>query len=175
MHTQRSWTAHWIEPAQETVSREESYSLREMFVEGKRPPEPGAPEERLWPVHILKRSFTIEKPVVKATLFMTARGLYGSTLNGVAVTDAIFTPDYTSYKHLIMYQVYDITDLLHAGTNVWGASLADGWFAGRISTQGNSAQYGDRLSLLREIEIVYAALCVFRYSDWREAGSPSCR
>ena len=170
MHTQRSWTAHWIEPAQETVSREASYSLREMFIEGKRPPEPGAPETRLWPVHILKRAFDIEKPVVKATLYMSARGLYGSTLNGSAVTDAIFTPDYTSYEHIIMYQVYDITDLLHVGANVWGATLADGWFAGRISTQGNSAQYGDRLSLLGEIELVYAdgtSELVGTDSSWR--------
>ncbi len=155
MHTQRSWTAHWIEPAQETVSREASYSLREMFIEGKQPPEPGAPETRLWPVHILKRAFKVEKPLAKATLYMSARGLYGSTLNGAAVTDAIFTPDYTSYEHIIMYQVYDVTGLLREGVNVWGATLADGWFAGRISTQGNSAQYGDRLSLLGEIELVY--------------------
>lgn len=156
MHIQRSWTAHWIEPAQETVSREACYSLREMFIEGKQPPEPGAPEARLWPVHILKRSFCIDKPVAKATLYMSARGLYGCAVNGAAVTEAIFTPDYTSYEHIIMYQAYDITDLLHGGVNVWGATLADGWFAGRISTQGNSAQYGDRLSLLGEIEVVYA-------------------
>ena len=156
--TQRNWTAGWIEPAQQSTTPEPAYSLYEMFVLHAEPPAWTPPETRLWPVKLMKRSFALAegKAVERAVLHMTARGVYQAYMNGELVSDALFAPDYTTYDHLLMYQSYDVTGLLREGGNVWGVALADGWYAGRISQQGNSAQYGERLGILGELEVTYA-------------------
>ncbi|WP_322151163.1 family 78 glycoside hydrolase catalytic domain [Paratractidigestivibacter sp.] len=155
--TQRTWTAGWIEPAQESTTPEPAYSLYEMFVLHAEPPAWTPPETRLWPAKLMKRGFVVaDKPVRRATLHMTARGVYQAYVNGELVSDALFAPDYTTYDHLLMYQTYDVSGLVRAGENVWGVILADGWYAGRISQQGNGAQYGDRLSIMGELEVEYA-------------------
>ncbi len=154
---ERTWTAAWIEPKQESTTPEPAYSLYEMFVLHAEPPAWTPPETRLWPVKLMKRAFelTCGKEVAHAELHMTARGVYQAYLNGELVSDTLFAPDYTSYDHLLMYQTYDVTGLVREGGNVWGVALADGWYAGRISQQGNGAQYGDRLSILGELEVTY--------------------
>lgn len=155
MSCMRAWKARWIEPAQQEVSEEPSYSLYDMFVLHRPAPDAGDPCSRLWAPRVMKRAFSIDRPIAKATLFMTAHGVYLPYVNGKLATEAVFAPDYTSYDKLMMYQAYDVTELMRAGTNVWGATLADGWYAGRISTQGNSRQYGNRLALFGELELRY--------------------
>lgn len=65
---------------------------------------------------------------------MTAHSIYRAKINGKDVTDALFTPDNTSYSKVLMYQEYDVTALL-AEDNVWSVVVADGWYAG-ISVNG---------------------------------------
>lgn len=155
MSTTRTWQASWIEPVQEDVTEEPEFTLAQMFEGDGTLPEQAPVEERLHPSPLLKRVFTAKEPVAKATLYITARGLYKATLNGVNVTEAQFTPDFTDYAKILMYQTYDVTDLVREGTNVWGIVLADGWYAGRIAVQGDSAQFGKRLSVLGELELEY--------------------
>ena len=155
MAHRKAWAARWVEPAQEPVTKEPAFSLDDMF-SGKEAPEPTPPEARLWPPKLLKRGFEVPKPVRRAELAITARGLYLATINGRRVTEALFTPEFTSYDKIILYQTYDVTGLLRQGGNVWGIVLADGWYAGRVSTQGNSAQFGDRLSVIGELRLDYA-------------------
>lgn len=156
MREPRAWRAHWIEPVQEDVVEEPPFSLADMFTPGAKMPEPTPPEERLHPSPLLKRVFTVRGQVMRAMLHITAHGLYQARINGSLVTDAIFTPDFTSYEKILMYQIYDVTDLVREGENVWTVVLADGWWAGRISVQGDSRQFGKRLALLGELELTYA-------------------
>lgn len=148
------WQGKWIEPQQETTRKEPMFTLEEMF-SGKTAPQ--APvEERLLPVQFLKRVFESApgKKIEKAQLTMTAHGIYQVKLNGQQITEALFTPDYTSYEHFLQYQTYDVTDYL-AEKNVWTVLVADGWYAGRVSVNGGSAQFGDRLGILGELVITY--------------------
>lgn len=106
------WQGKWIEPQQEATHKEPMFTLEEMF-SGKTAPQ--APvEERLLPVQFLKRVFESApgKKVEKAQLTMTAHGIYQVKLNGQQITEALFTPDYTSYEHFLQYQTYDVTDYL---------------------------------------------------------------
>ncbi|WP_099224530.1 alpha-L-rhamnosidase [Listeria costaricensis] len=148
----RVWQAKWITSPEGEIKPEKAFSLKEMF-EGAGQMETEPVEERLRPpAYFIKRFSLPEKEVVAAFLHITARGIYEAKLNGRAVTDACFAPDYTSYQHYLQYQTYEITDLL-AEENSWSVVLADGWYGGRISVQGGSAQFGDRLSFLGEIEL----------------------
>jgi alpha-L-rhamnosidase len=105
---------------------------------------------------LVRKSFNIDlKKIEKARLYITAHGLYHAKINGQKITEAEFTPDYTSYSNYLQYQTYDVLPYLCKGENVLGVILADGWYAGRISVPGGSAQFGNRLGLLAQLEITY--------------------
>lgn len=154
----RAWHARWIEPAQPDVLDEPEFSLAQMFSGAKIEQEP--PEKRLHPSRLLKRAFTLDAAahggIARATLRSCARGIYEAALNGERVSEDLYAPGYTSYAKLLEYQTYDVTGLVREGENVWCAVLADGWWAGRISTPGGSAQFGRRLAYLGELEVAYA-------------------
>ncbi|NKQ58394.1 family 78 glycoside hydrolase catalytic domain [Amycolatopsis sp. K13G38] len=105
------------------------------------------------PAPILSHDLAIRPGVVSARLYATAHGVYEATLNGQRVGDQLLAPGWTSYRHRLRYQTYDITPLLVEGTNSLDVVLGNGWFRGRIR---RSAPYGDRLGLLAQVEIVYA-------------------
>ena len=50
--------------------------------------------------------------VKKATLTITALGLYEAEINGKKVGDALFTPGFTYYPTHLYYQTYDVTGML---------------------------------------------------------------
>ena len=62
-----------------------------------------------------------------------------------------------SYRHRLRYHTYDVTDLLRAGDNAIGVTVADGWFRGHVGFDGGHRNlYGERLGLLAQLEIRYA-------------------
>ena len=50
-------------------------------------------------------------------------------INGQIVSDAILAPEMTVARDHILYQTYDVTDLIVAGENALGAIVGDGWYA----------------------------------------------
>ncbi|MBI3957371.1 MAG: glycoside hydrolase family 78 protein [Chloroflexi bacterium] len=108
------------------------------------------------PAPLLRREFATSGPVAAARLYITARGLYEARINGQPITDALFTPGWTSYGKRLQYQVYDVTDLLQEGNNALSVMLGDGWYRGRLGWEGKRNLYGDKLGLLAELHIRYA-------------------
>ncbi|MGY1747689.1 glycoside hydrolase family 78 protein [Modestobacter sp. SYSU DS0511] len=104
-------------------------------------------------VALLRREFTIDRPVVRARLYATAQGVYEAELNGAVVGDHVLAPGWTSYRHRLRYQTYDVTDQLSEGPNVLGAQLAEGWFAGYLGFTGGRNWYGDRTGVLLQLEV----------------------
>ena len=112
--------------------------------------------EQATDVQLLRTEFDLpDVPVTSARVYATARGLYELELGGNAVGDHQLAPGWTDYADRIQYQTYDVTDLLQPGTNVLGAQLAKGWFAGRIA-QAGSERYGTTPSLLAQLRIELA-------------------
>ncbi len=118
----------------------------------------------------LRTTFAVEAPVQSARAYVTSRGLYALELNGQPVTDWLFTPGWTAYDQRLQYQTYDVTTLLQPGQNAVGATLADGWFRGRIGPR-----YGQQLALLAQIVITYAdgrVQVVGSDLSWKAAAGP---
>jgi alpha-L-rhamnosidase len=84
------------------------------------------------PARYLRKSFAVNKKIKKATAYTTALGLYELRLNGNKVGDDYFLPGWTDYNKRLYYQTFDITERLQEGENVFGAIIADGWYAGYI-------------------------------------------
>ena len=105
------------------------------------------------PPPYVRSEFTLDKPVVRATAYVTARGLYALYLNGSKVGEDYFSPEYTDYFTRIQYRTYDVTDMLHQGANAAGAIIGEGWFSGRIGWLEARGLYGDHNSVLAQIEV----------------------
>jgi alpha-L-rhamnosidase len=88
------------------------------------------------PGPLLRKDFTLRDGIAKARLYVTALGVYEASLNGKAVGDEVMAPGWTSYRHRLRYQIFDVTEMVQAGPNVLGAMLGDGWFRGRLGFGG---------------------------------------
>ncbi|WP_029192775.1 family 78 glycoside hydrolase catalytic domain [Paenibacillus harenae] len=104
---------------------------------------------------MFRRSFELKGAVKKARLYATALGLYELELNGQRVGDCYFTPGWTSYKHSVQTQTYDVTGLVTDGSNAIGAMLGNGWYKGNLTWNDQKCVYGERLALLLQLRVVY--------------------
>src|SRR2546423_1143411 len=103
-------------------------------------PDPGAPV-------ILRKRRNTDRPLRSARLSVTALGIFECRINGEVVGDEVLAPGWTSYRHRLPYSTFDVTDLLRPGVNVIEATVAEGWYRGRVGFQGKAAHYGTRLAL----------------------------
>lgn len=108
-----------------------------------------------YPVDCFRKSFTVEKCVKKARLYITACGLYEARLGGKRIGDFIMAPGYTDYRKRVQYQTYDVTSMLCEGENELTVQLADGWYRGSCGANGIVNQYGTETKLLAQLEIEY--------------------
>ncbi len=127
------WTAHWVAP-----------------VEAEDRP------ARQRPVHQLAGAVEVPDGVVRARLHATAHGLYEAFLDGERVGDAELTPGWTAYRSRLAVQTYDVTDLVHPGTNVLGVLLSDGWWRGQNSVARRVDDYGATTAVLAQLVITLA-------------------
>ena len=107
------------------------------------------------PSQFIRIPFKLDKPVKKARVYATAHGIYEMEVNGVKPDDRKFAPENTTYKKVLQYQTYDVTQYLKSGKNVIGITVADGWWAGRVGTTGDCCQYGDKVGILLDGVIEY--------------------
>ena len=127
------------------------------------------------PVQLFRKAFELKKKIKRARLYATARGLYEATINGKNATTAIFTPGWTSYNKRLQYQTYDVTDLLAKGENAIAVKLGDGWFRGNMGFFGERNQYGEKTSLLVQLEIIYEngkTETIISDQSWKTATGP---
>jgi alpha-L-rhamnosidase len=132
------------------------------------------------PCAVLRRTFELEGPVRAARLYATALGVYEAELNGAPIGDQVLAPGWTPYDRRLRYQTYDVTELLHEGMNEFTATLADGWYRGRLGWEGGRAFYGERLALLAQLEVVMADGTVLTVATeaagtWQAAPGPTLR
>ncbi|MEV4147122.1 family 78 glycoside hydrolase catalytic domain [Amycolatopsis sp. NPDC049691] len=93
------------------------------------------------PAPLLRKSFTVSKPVASARLLTTALGLQETHLNGAKVGGEVLAPGWTDYTKRLQYRVSDVTRQIRTGENVLGALVGNGWYAGSIGIAG-SQKYG---------------------------------
>ena len=134
---------------------------REHLTDGRTEGTPGSLFSRQQPTPLLRKEFTISKPVKRATLYATALGNYEARLNGKKVGDHKLAPGWINTEKRVLYQTHDVTGLVRPGANALAAMLADGWF--RIRKRGDffgSAERvtpgpGRRARFLGQLEIEY--------------------
>ncbi|KJK65254.1 alpha-L-rhamnosidase [Aspergillus parasiticus SU-1] len=93
--------------------------------------------------------------ISRARLYITSLGVYRAFINGQVVGDQCMAPGWTSYRHRLNYQVFDVTDLLNpSGPNVIAVEVGEGWYATRLGFRGGRRKlYGDKLAVLAQLEV----------------------
>ena len=127
------------------------------------------------PSPMMRKAFEVKGTVASARLYVTALGLYEASINGQRVGDAWYRPGWTDYSKRLNYQTYDVTEQIKTGTNVIGAVLGDGWYAGRVAGIDRALIYGDHPALLAQLEITLtdgSTVCIGTDDTWRWQTGP---
>lgn len=101
-----------------------------------------------------RKRFECGKEVKSARLYVTALGIYEFMLNGKKVGNDYFAPGFTSYRHQLQYQTYDITDMLQKD-NEAVVIVGGGWAVGAFTYKLRNRVYAKRQALLCEMRITY--------------------
>ncbi len=132
------------------------------------------------PPVLFRRTFEMAAAgkVEQARLYVTAHGVYTAEINGRRVGDHVLAPGWTSYKHRLRYQTFDVTSLVVAGAaNVIGATVAEGWYSGHLGFHGGRRRiWGDDVAFLAQLEVRYAdghIETVTTDADWRWTSGPT--
>ena len=118
--------------------------------------EPGYKEDSVMrPSPLFRKEFSANKKIISAIAYITAHGLYEAQINGRRISDAYFTPGWTSYSKRLQYQVYDVTNMISKGNNAIAVSLGNGWYRGVIGFSNNHDVYGKDIAVLFQLDITY--------------------
>ena len=146
------WQATWIGLGAHP-SAPLSDSSSDLYHSSHLEPDPDTTTLDLPPSPYLCSLFTLPRPIRRARLYVTARGLYELHLNGQKVGDAALSPGWTDYTKRVPYQTYDVTPLLHVGENAVVAILGAGWFSGYLGFGGQNKHYGPAPELLIQLRV----------------------
>lgn len=101
-----------------------------------------------------RKEISCQKKIKRANIYSTALGIYEINLNGKKVGEDYFAPGFTSYKHQLQYQVYDVTGQLEK-MNELIVIVGGGWAVGAFTYKRRNRVYAKRQSLLCEMHIEY--------------------
>ncbi len=97
-----------------------------------------------------QRSFSVKDNIKKATLSISAMGVYRARLNGKRLGRQVLTPGLTSYSSRIQYQSFDVTAELKAENTV-DITVAPGWGVGTYNHHSNVGLYASEVSTVAEL------------------------
>jgi len=80
------------------------------------------------PAPLLRKEFTIGKPVVRARLHVAGLGYALTSINGARLEDQALDPPWTNFEKRILFRTHDVTAALTEGANCLGITLGNGWF-----------------------------------------------
>lgn len=117
-------------------------------------PQPAADPLQI-PSPFLRKAFQVSKPVAKARVYASAKGLYVLSIDGKRVGNELLAPGWTDYRKRVDYQTYDVTKMLKPGDNAVGIVLGNGWYCGHVGLTGGD-NYGTNPEGIVQLEIQYA-------------------
>jgi hypothetical protein len=127
---------------------------------------------------LLRRSFTLDKPVRHAVLCLSGLGCYDLSVNGRAAAPALMNPGWTDYARTVLYNTIEVTDLLRPGTNVLGVQLGGGMY----DVQARTGRYAKWIGsfgapkLIAQLRIVHTdgeEAWIVSDDQWRVRSGPT--
>ena len=124
---------------------------------------------------LLRKEINVTKKIIKATTHVTGLGYYEFYINGQIVGDYVLSPAKTLYIKSILYDTFDVTQLLKKEKNSLGIMLGNGWFNPIKKWWSWHMQwFGDKRAYL-QMHIEYAdgtSEVVVSDESWKSAPGP---
>lgn len=118
--------------------------------------EVAGPEDRRLPARMLRREFSVDKKVTRATAYLCGLGLSELYLNGVKIGYHVLSPALSEYPKRVFYVTHDVTARIRRGRNALGVWLGNGrYYAPRTTVPTGTTTYGFPKMLL-QVEVDYA-------------------
>jgi alpha-L-rhamnosidase len=144
----------WSEPANFSMGLLESSDWQARWI-GLDETVTNTNDSRRLPARMLRKEFTVAKPVTRATVYFSGLGLSELYLNGAKIGDQVLSPGLTEYTKRVFYLTFDVTAQVRPGPNAIGAWLGNGrFFAPRAKSPAETLTYGFP-KLLAQLEINY--------------------
>lgn len=99
------------------------------------------------------RTFCLKRECVRASLTVTAIGVYDAYINGRRVGDFILAPGCTNYAKRLQYQTYDIKPMLEENNTIT-IGVGKGWHRSRMS-EARPEINKKPCAIIAEVEILY--------------------
>ena len=77
--------------------------------------------------NLLRRVFSLSKPVVRARACVASKGFYELCINGKKVGDAVLDSAWTNYDRRLLYSTWDCGEFFQGGSNVVTLLVGNGW------------------------------------------------
>ena len=135
---------------------------------------------------LLRREFTLDRAVRRATIHMSGLGYGELYVNGAKAGQSVLDPGNTYYSNdqpfalgaRVLYVSHDVTELLQPGANVFGVMLGHGWYSAEEDvppSPSHRTPYGDRPRLLLQGIIEYedgGQVSIVSDGEWKTAPGP---
>jgi alpha-L-rhamnosidase len=126
---------------------------------------------------LLRKDFSIAKPVKKATMYISGLGHFELRLNGGKIGDHFLDPGWTKYDKEALYVAFDLTDQLKNGKNALSVMLGNGFYyippvKGRYKKLRSSFGYP---KMICRLAIEYkdgSTASIISDESWKTAPSP---
>ncbi|NGY64702.1 family 78 glycoside hydrolase catalytic domain [Lentzea sp. NEAU-D13] len=107
------------------------------------------------PAPLLRKEFTIRKPVKRARLYVSGLAYHETEVNGRRVGDRVLDPGFTDYDNTVLYATHDVTGLVRSGRNAVGVTLGRGFYGMKTPNVWRWEQppWHDEPKLLAQLEI----------------------
>ncbi|MGV3767397.1 MAG: family 78 glycoside hydrolase catalytic domain [Chitinophagaceae bacterium] len=79
---------------------------------------------------LLRKTFTVNKKLIRATAFVSGLGQFEMYVNGEKTGDHFLDPGWTRYDKEALYVPFDVTEQLQKGKNAIGIMLGNGFYYG---------------------------------------------
>ncbi len=135
------------------------------------------------PAPLMRREFTLTKPVVRARLHVAGLGFGLASLNGERLTDQVLDPPWTAFNKRILFRSHDVSGQLTQGKNCLGLTLGNGWYNPLPLRMWGGRNIRDSVALGRPRVIAYLAIehpdgtrtTLATGPDWTTAPGPTVR
>ena len=146
------WKGAWIAARDVPMKRPSGQS----YIPAKEPPgnfKGSAPVRR--EAVLMRRDVTLSARPVRAVARVTALGFVDFTVNGKKPDEArVMAPALSDCTKRVYYDTYDVTELLRAGRNTFGAIVGNGFFSTPGRGWGNWYGAGNEPVFSVEVELV---------------------
>lgn len=163
---EKDWKAKWISATRildwaTFASKRETQNVDEVFS--------AAP--------MFRKSFTAKGKVKSARLYISGLGYHVSYLNGKKISDHVLDPAFTRYDKTVLYNSFDVSNMLQAGENVLGVVLGNGWY--NMFTRAvwgfDQASWRNIPTVIAQLEVMYedgSSSLISSDDSWKVAAGP---